>query len=279
MIAAGSDGSGAQAQIDRIVTGWRLRRVAEPLIAVTGAQTREAILAPKRVRLNLKDTSVVDAVKELEKQSQYSIQIQGDKAALAKRKVTLDTAAKGAFTAAVAFLPAFGPASYAVVADAGDESADAPLTVLAPPRLSLPVAVGGVRVGLALRCGVRVEAGAVSSIAWRRDGRLVARGPTYAVARRDRGHAVTCLVQARGPGGAAHAESRARGVSAARCVVPDVGSERLRAAVHDLRRAGCALAPPRRRAGGTAGRVVAVSPASGTRLRDGREVTLLVETG
>lgn len=49
LIAAGSNGSGAQAQIDRIATGWRLRRVAEPLIAVTGAQTPEAILAPKRV--------------------------------------------------------------------------------------------------------------------------------------------------------------------------------------------------------------------------------------
>lgn len=49
LIAAGSDGSGAQAQIDRIATGWRLRRVAEPLIAITHAQTPEAILAPKRV--------------------------------------------------------------------------------------------------------------------------------------------------------------------------------------------------------------------------------------
>lgn len=46
-IAAGSDGSGAQAQIDRIVKGWRLRRVAEPLIVNMGAQTPEAILAPK----------------------------------------------------------------------------------------------------------------------------------------------------------------------------------------------------------------------------------------
>lgn len=48
-IAAGSDGRGAQAQIDRIVTGWRLRRVAEPLIVNLGAQTPEAILAPKHV--------------------------------------------------------------------------------------------------------------------------------------------------------------------------------------------------------------------------------------
>lgn len=49
MIAAGSDGHGAQAQLDRIVTGWRLRRVAEPLIAMMGAQTPEAILAEKQV--------------------------------------------------------------------------------------------------------------------------------------------------------------------------------------------------------------------------------------
>lgn len=48
-IAAGSDGSSAQAQIDRIVTGWRLKRVAEPLIANLGAQTPEEILAQKTV--------------------------------------------------------------------------------------------------------------------------------------------------------------------------------------------------------------------------------------
>lgn len=48
-IAAGSDGHGAQAQIDRIVTGWRLRRVAEPLIVNLAAQTPEAILAPKHL--------------------------------------------------------------------------------------------------------------------------------------------------------------------------------------------------------------------------------------
>lgn len=49
MIAAGSDGEGAQRQIDRIVTGWRLRRVADPLIVNLQAQTPEAILAPKTV--------------------------------------------------------------------------------------------------------------------------------------------------------------------------------------------------------------------------------------
>jgi len=48
-IAAGSDGTGAQAQIDRIVTGWRLKRVAEPLIVNLEAQSPEAILAEKTV--------------------------------------------------------------------------------------------------------------------------------------------------------------------------------------------------------------------------------------
>ena len=47
MICAGSDGEGAARQMARICTGWRLRAVAEPLIIRTGAQTPEAILAPK----------------------------------------------------------------------------------------------------------------------------------------------------------------------------------------------------------------------------------------
>ena len=49
IIAAGSDGRAAQAQIDRIATGWRLRRVAEPLIGNMAAQAPEAILARKQV--------------------------------------------------------------------------------------------------------------------------------------------------------------------------------------------------------------------------------------
>ena len=48
-IAAGSDGSGAERQIDRIATGWRLRRVAESLVVNTAAQTPERILAAKTV--------------------------------------------------------------------------------------------------------------------------------------------------------------------------------------------------------------------------------------
>ena len=49
IIAAGTDGTGAQAQLDRIVTGWRLRRVAPPLVFRSGAQSVEAILARKIV--------------------------------------------------------------------------------------------------------------------------------------------------------------------------------------------------------------------------------------
>lgn len=47
IIAAGSAGQGAQAQLDRILTGWRLRRVAEALIINTNAQTPEEIAATK----------------------------------------------------------------------------------------------------------------------------------------------------------------------------------------------------------------------------------------
>lgn len=49
LIAAGSDGEGAKRQIERIVTGWRLKRVAPPVIVGLGAQTPEAIAAPKTV--------------------------------------------------------------------------------------------------------------------------------------------------------------------------------------------------------------------------------------
>lgn len=46
-IAAGSDGEGATRQIDRIATGWRLRRVAEPLIVNFTASSAEAIMRDK----------------------------------------------------------------------------------------------------------------------------------------------------------------------------------------------------------------------------------------
>ena len=49
LICAGSDGQNAARQIDRIATGWRLRKVAESLIVCTHAQTPEEILALKTI--------------------------------------------------------------------------------------------------------------------------------------------------------------------------------------------------------------------------------------
>jgi multimeric flavodoxin WrbA len=47
LVCAGSDGENAVRQIRRIVTGWRLRAIAEPVIVRTHAQTPAQILAPK----------------------------------------------------------------------------------------------------------------------------------------------------------------------------------------------------------------------------------------
>ena len=49
IICAGSDGSNAARQAERIATGWRLRKIAEPLIVCTHAQTEAAIMAPKTI--------------------------------------------------------------------------------------------------------------------------------------------------------------------------------------------------------------------------------------
>jgi NAD(P)H-dependent FMN reductase len=49
IICSGSDGAGAERQLDRIVTGWRLRRVADGIIVITGAQTGEAIWTAKTI--------------------------------------------------------------------------------------------------------------------------------------------------------------------------------------------------------------------------------------
>ena len=52
VIAAGTDGAGAARQIQRIATGLRLKEVAPPTIVRNGAQTPEAIRAPKVVPEN-----------------------------------------------------------------------------------------------------------------------------------------------------------------------------------------------------------------------------------
>lgn len=47
LVCAGSDGSNALRQTERIATGWRLKRIADSLIVYTHAQTPDEILAPK----------------------------------------------------------------------------------------------------------------------------------------------------------------------------------------------------------------------------------------
>ncbi len=49
LVCAGSDGTNAARQMERIATGWRLRAIAPPLIVCTHAQTPEAILAAKHI--------------------------------------------------------------------------------------------------------------------------------------------------------------------------------------------------------------------------------------
>ena len=64
LICAGSDGSNAARQIERIATGWRLKAAAPALIVCTHAQTPEAILAPKQI-----------AVDELQRAEEYGATI------------------------------------------------------------------------------------------------------------------------------------------------------------------------------------------------------------
>ena len=47
IVCAGSDGTNAVAQAERIAMGWRLRQIAPSVIICTDAQTADAILAPK----------------------------------------------------------------------------------------------------------------------------------------------------------------------------------------------------------------------------------------
>ena len=49
IICAGSDGENAKRQLERICTGWRLKRIADTLIVNVHAQTPEEILADKTI--------------------------------------------------------------------------------------------------------------------------------------------------------------------------------------------------------------------------------------
>lgn len=50
MVSAGTDGNGALRQMQRICVGWRLKEAAPPLLIRNGAQTAEAIWAPKNLQ-------------------------------------------------------------------------------------------------------------------------------------------------------------------------------------------------------------------------------------
>lgn len=50
LICAGSDGEGALRQLERICTGWRLKKAADGYIVITHAQTAERCLAPKTIK-------------------------------------------------------------------------------------------------------------------------------------------------------------------------------------------------------------------------------------
>ena len=47
LICAGSDGQSALRQLEKIATGWRLKKVAESTVVLTKAQTKEQILQTK----------------------------------------------------------------------------------------------------------------------------------------------------------------------------------------------------------------------------------------
>lgn len=47
LICGGSDGQGALRQLEKIATGWRLKKVAESKVVLTNAQTKEQILQTK----------------------------------------------------------------------------------------------------------------------------------------------------------------------------------------------------------------------------------------
>ena len=47
LICAGSDGQGALRQLEKIATGWRLKKVAEAKVVLTNAQTKQQILQTK----------------------------------------------------------------------------------------------------------------------------------------------------------------------------------------------------------------------------------------
>lgn len=57
LICAGSDGQGALRQLEKIATGWRLKKVAEAKVVLTKAQTKQQILQTKIIDQDSLETS------------------------------------------------------------------------------------------------------------------------------------------------------------------------------------------------------------------------------
>jgi multimeric flavodoxin WrbA len=60
IICAGSDGENAKKQLERICTGWRLKRIADTQVVNVAAQTPEEILGEKTI-----DQTALDAAHDL----------------------------------------------------------------------------------------------------------------------------------------------------------------------------------------------------------------------
>ena len=56
-------------------------------------QAADVLLAPRKVKLDLTNVSVTQAIEELQKQSGYTIHVEGDRVPLNNRKITLQTGA------------------------------------------------------------------------------------------------------------------------------------------------------------------------------------------
>jgi len=67
------------------------RRAGELIKRFEDKIATDSLLAPKKVNLNLKNVTVLEAINELSKQSGYPIQIDGDRTPLSNRKINLET--------------------------------------------------------------------------------------------------------------------------------------------------------------------------------------------
>lgn len=68
-----------------------VKRAQELLRKIEDRMLTADLLNPKKIRINVKDQPAMDVVAELSRLSGYQIQVIGDRAAIAEKKITLDT--------------------------------------------------------------------------------------------------------------------------------------------------------------------------------------------